>query len=222
MAIQTERRYAGEFILSEAAGYRSRDEAVIAPNQTLKAGQVLGQITQGTKTAVGAAGVPAPAGATITAAPTAAKNAKLGVHRFECIVGGAGSASRWRHTDPDGVVVGVAQAGTEYSGGGLSGITIADDGADPTPGEAFTVTVSVDEAASGYYVAHDPTAIDGSEVAAGLIHDDVTTGGQAGRGVVIARDAEVREDRLVWGEHNAGQKAAAIADLKRLGIIVRS
>jgi hypothetical protein len=94
------------------------------------------------RTAAGAAGVPAPAAATITAAPTADQSTKLGVHRFECIVGGATTTSKWRHTDPDGDFVGIATGNTAYAGGGLSGLTITDAGTDPTAGEAFSVTVT--------------------------------------------------------------------------------
>lgn len=222
MAIQTERRYAGAFILSEASGYRSRDEITIGENQSLKAGRVLGRITEGAKTAVGAAGLPAPAGATITAGPTAALNTKVGVHRFECIVGGAGAASKWRHTDPDGEFVGVATAGAEYSGGGLSGLTITDTGTDPTAGEAFAVTVTA-AAASGQYVAHNPSAINGSQVAAGILYDEVVTGaGETSPAVGLVRDMEARADYLEWGAHDAAQKAAALAELAEAGIIVRS
>ncbi|MBX3480092.1 MAG: head decoration protein [Caulobacter sp.] len=222
MTTLTEARRAGEFILSEAPGYRSREVVTIAASQTLVAGAVLGKVTQGAKTAAGAAGTPAPAGATITAAPTAALNTKTGVHRFECIVGGAGTASKWRHTDPDGVVIGVATAGSAYAGGGLSGLTITDSGTDPTAGEAFDVTVTT-AAASGQYKIHDPEGIDGTETVAGLLYDAVTTGvGETPEATIIARDAEVKLALLGWDDHDAGEKTAAVAALATIGIIARS
>ncbi len=221
MTILNEGRRAAEFLLSEAPGARSRDAVVVAASQTLLAGQVVGRVTEGAKTAAGAAGVPAPAGATITAAPTAALNTKVGAHRFECIVGGAGAASRWRHTDPDGVFVGVAVAGTPYAGGGLSALTIADAAADPTVGEAFTVTVTT-AAASNQVVMHDPEGINGSQVVAGVLFDAVTTGvGETAKAVIIARDAEVNGDLLAFDDHNDTEKNAAKAELNALGDVVR-
>lgn len=217
----TEARRAGEFILSEAPGYRSRETVVIDSSQTLLAGQVLGKITQGAKTATPAAGVPAPAGATISTA-TAALNTKVGTHLFTCIVGGAGAASKWRHTDPDGKVIGVATAGTPYAGGGLSAITITDSGADPSAGETFGVPVTM-AAASDRYVMHDPEALNGVEVAAGILFDAVTTGaGETAKAVAIVRDAEVNLALLDWDDQDAGEKTAALATLAAAGIIARS
>lgn len=46
MQIKTEGVHAGEFLLSEAPGTRSRDEGVLAPTEVdLPAGQILGVIT---------------------------------------------------------------------------------------------------------------------------------------------------------------------------------
>lgn len=41
----TEGRHPAEFIISEAAGHRSRDNLTIGPNQTIVPGQVLGKVT---------------------------------------------------------------------------------------------------------------------------------------------------------------------------------
>jgi len=90
-------------------------------------------------TSVGAAGTPAPAGATISAAPAVAAGAKAGVYTVLCIT--AGATGKWRIEDPDGVYVGVATTGTEFVGGGLT-FTITDTGTDPAVGEAFTITVT--------------------------------------------------------------------------------
>jgi hypothetical protein len=98
-------------------------------------------IGAGTFTAVGAAGTPAPAAATITAEPTAVYPVQVGVYRVTAIVGGAGTASKWEVTAPDGSVVGIATGNTAFSGGGL-GFTITDAGTDPVAGESFDITVS--------------------------------------------------------------------------------
>ncbi len=221
MTVQTERRYAGEFLLSEAEGYRSREKVTVAVSQTLLAGQVVGKITAGAKTATPAAGVPAPAAATISTA-TAALNTKVGTHRFECIIGGSGTASKWRHTDPDGKYVGIATGNTAYAGGGLSALTITDTGTDPVPGEAFDVVVTM-AAASGYIAMHDPEALNGLQVAYGVMFDAVTTGASAtGEGVVIVRDAEVDNNLLVWDDQDSTEKATARTELAAAGVICRS
>jgi hypothetical protein len=221
MTLKTEGVYASEFLMSEAPGNYSRGTGVIDASQEIKPGTVLGKITNGARTAAGAAGVPAPAGATITAVPVAALNTKLGAHRFECIVGGAGGASRWRHTDPDGKFVGVAAAAIAYAGGGLSVLTITDAAADPTPGEAFTVTV-IAAAASGRYVRVAPAALDGSATAAAVALRGVTTGiGETAEIAIVERAAEVKSALLDTGALDNGQIATAVTDLAAAGIIAR-
>lgn len=44
-----EGKYAGEFILSEANGYRSREEVTLAEGENVKAGEVLGKVTASSK-----------------------------------------------------------------------------------------------------------------------------------------------------------------------------
>lgn len=217
----TETAHGPEFLLSEASGKRSRENVVVAASQTLKAGNIVGKITEGAKVATAANGVPAPAGATMSAV-TAALNTKLGEHTFTAIVGGAAAASRWRHEDPDGLLIGTAIAGTAYAGGGLSALTITDSGTDPTPGETFVVTVTEPAAGSGQIVMHDPEALNGSQTAYGVITSDVTTAaGETAKAVVIARDAEVISARLVWDDQDATEKAAALATLALAGVIAR-
>ncbi len=97
--------------------------------------------TQETLEAAGAAGSPAPAAATITAAPTVGAGAKEGVYNIVCTLGGSATASKWLVEDPDGIEVGIATGNTAFTGGGLT-FTITDSGTDPVVGEAFTVTVT--------------------------------------------------------------------------------
>jgi hypothetical protein len=90
-------------------------------------------------------GAVAPAGATITANPTVSAGAKIGRYKVTCILGGAGTASKWEVEDPEGIIVGIATGATAFSGGGLA-FTIADAGADPVVGEQFYIDVSATEA----------------------------------------------------------------------------
>lgn len=98
-----------------------------------------------TLSAVSSNGVPAPAGATITANPTAVAPAQVGVYTARAVVGGAGTASRWEITAPNGQIIGTALGNTQFVGGGLT-FTITDSGTDPVAGEAFNITVTSDEA----------------------------------------------------------------------------
>lgn len=76
--------------------------------------------------------------------------------------------------------------------------------------------------ADGTVVALDPSASDGSEVAAGVIASDVDATGGALASWMVARHAIVSDDGLVWpGSINAAQLATATAQLKQLGILIR-
>ena len=213
--------HTGEHLVSEANGYRSREVGTITGGDYAP-GTVLGQITVGAKTAAGAAGLPAPAAATITAAPAASAATKVGVHVFRAIVGGSGTASKWEHTDPEGEIVGIATGNTEYAGGGLSGLTITDAGTDPTAGEAFDVTVTEAEA-SNKYTQFDQDATNGSQHAAAVLYAPATASEADVEGTLHVRDCEVNGLCLTWPEDiEDAEKAAAVAELAALGIVVRN
>jgi len=114
-------------------------------------------------------------------------------------------------------VVGNGTVGVAFSGGGLA-FTLA-DATDFAIGDTFTITVA---AGSGHYAAHDPAATDGSEVAAGLLFEEVDASDAALPGVGIVRSAEVNGDEITWKTGiSADDKTAGIAALKTLGIVVR-
>lgn len=70
--------------------------------------------------------------------------------------------------------------------------------------------------ASGKYKAYSNAAADGSEVAAGILFDNVdASGGDVAGAVMIARHAEVNGDELT------GNDANGTTDLAALAIIVR-
>jgi hypothetical protein len=76
--------------------------------------------------------------------------------------------------------------------------------------------------ASGKYIAYDDDNVDGSEVAAAVLlyATDATSADVAA--VVIARQAEVKADKIVWATTNdTGDKAAGIVDLAAKNIIIR-
>lgn len=216
MTTFTEGRHAGECIVSEANGTRSRETVTLAASQDLEAGTVLGRLT-GTATAVGAAvaGNTAGSGA-ITAAPTTSAGVKAGVYRLVCIEPGT-NAGKFLVSDPDGIVIGVATAATEFSGGGLT-FTIA-DATDFASGDAFTITVTI---VPGAYTQFNQDGTDGSQIAVGILIYGVTTGQTTAPCVILARDAEVNGAELTWpADIETAEKTAAIAQLAARGLIVR-
>lgn len=194
----------------------SRKVTLLASSGALVAGTLLGKISVGALTASGAAGTPAPAAATISATPTAAAGTQVGVHTFQCIVGGSATASKWRHLGPTGEVLGVATGNTEYVGTGAGGLTltITDAGTDPVVGETFAVTVSA-AAGSGKYKKSLAAATDGSQVPVAILAEDVTVG-----------DADVQDMAYFTGHFRSagltfgtGHTAASTTDaLRALGI----
>lgn len=77
--------------------------------------------------------------------------------------------------------------------------------------------------ASGKYVGWAPGASDGSEVVAGMLVDAVDASAADKPGVRLARHAIVASTGLVYvGTPTDNQKAAAVAALEAMGIVVRT
>jgi len=213
--VLSEGRYRGEFLYSEACGTRSL-ETVTIDTGDLAAGTVLGKITKGAATGAAVAGNTGDG--TITAAPAVGAGAKAGVYRAVCIEP-ATNAGKFIVEDPDGITVGVATVAVAFTGGGLT-FTIADGTeADFASGDSFTITVA---AGSGKYVAYNQDGVDGSEIAAGILMDNVNATSADVEAEIVARDAEVNGNEITWpADIAAGEKTAAIAQLAAIGIIVR-
>lgn len=210
----SEGRYRGEFLISEACGSRSVEDVTIDTGD-LVAGTVLGKITKGAATGAAVAGNTSGSGS-ITAAPTVGAGAKVGVYHAVCIEP-ATNLGKFLITDPDGITLGVATVGTEFVGGGLT-FTIS-DATDFVSGDSFTITIA---AGSGKYVAYDQDAVDGSEIAAGILYDNIDATAGDIEAVAYLRDCEVNGSLLTWpSDIEAAEKTAAIAQLAILGIIVR-
>lgn len=86
----------------------------------------------------------------------------------------------------------------------------------------LTAQVLAQVTASKEYVKLNPAEDDGSETAAAILFDGVTTTDQPADAVAITRDAEIVLADLVWPAGiTAPQKAAAIAALTAKGVIAR-
>jgi len=220
----TERRYGGEFLLSEAPGARSRENITIDESMTLLAGRVLGKKTLGAVTV--AAPVAAGSGAafantgdgTFAATPTADAGAPAGTWRL-VVIEPAANAGKFILYKPDGSIDGQGTVAVAYNGG--LNFTLQDGAADFIAGDGFSIGVSY-AAGSGRYVALDPAATDGSQIAAGILWDDVTTGaGVTAAALGIVRDAEVDNSLLGWGALSAPQIAQAKVELGAAGVVFR-
>lgn len=220
--VLTESRHPGCFMVSEAEARRSRDVFTVALSQTLLAGQVVG------KTAVPASvtsSVAADAGNsgngvfTIDGTNPVAAGAQDGIYRvINQLV--AANSGEFVVFDPGGHEIGRVAVGATFNN--QIKFSIADGSNDFAIGDAFSVTVGIEEA--DYQLAVlNPTGTDGSQNAAGILWDNVTTdGSNTAKAVVIVREAEVRGSDLTWpGGITAAQQAEATRQLERLGIVIR-
>lgn len=217
MGLKTETRHAGEFIVSEANGARSRKAITIASGQNLVAGAVIALVAVGTAS-IAAAAVAGNTGdgAISLSDPAFAAGVKAGVYRATCIEP-ATDGGTFSVEDPDGIEIGVAAVGTEFDG--VVKFTIADGATDFAAGDAFTITVG---GGSGEYVEYDPTNDDGSQTAVAVLWDAVDATGGAAPGVAIVRDAEINSAEITWfSGATSNQKTAGLADLAAVGIIGR-
>lgn len=213
MTVLTERRYAAEFISREFDPNFNREACTVLSGQVLRAGHVVGKVTLGAATPAAVAGN---TGNGTIGAVTVGLGAKVGVYRATCIEP-ATNAGKFVIEDPTGITVGVATVAVAFAGGGL-GFTIADGATDFASGDAFTITVA---AGSGKVKEWNPANTDGSAVACAVLYDRVDATGSDKPGVILARGpAIVTAAELEWFTGaDAGQKAAAIAQLRLLGIL---
>lgn len=80
--------------------------------------------------------------------------------------------------------------------------------------------------ATGFYVPYDNGGSDGEQVAAGILYGALVNPDAVYpadmKGVIIARDAELRRDDLQWdADQDDAAKTAAEADLLAQGVVFR-
>lgn len=217
MVALTEGRHPAEFILSEAAGMRSRDTLVIAESQTIEPGEVLARKAVAASVTTSAAAVAGGTGnATIAMAdPAVSSKAKNGTYRGVCL-----TATTVRWEDPSGVEIGISTHGAAFNK--EVKFTITAGGTPNVAGDAFEIVVGVEEG-DYQYVAFDPTATDGAEIAAAVAIYGATTGsGETAKIAGVRRDAEVNGKIIGWPSGiSAVNKAKGVEHLAAAGIIVR-
>lgn len=79
------------------------------------------------------------------------------------------------------------------------------------------------QTADGKLYALDPAATDGTEIAFGVLIQDVDATLIDRTGIVVARHAVLADSKVIWPAGiTVPQKAAAIAQLEAKGILIRS
>lgn len=231
MAEYVEGSHAEEFIISEAAGTRSRSIGAIGASQTLGNAAIVGLVSKGTGALTATAGSPVSGeagtpGNGAVGSLTADSKAKLGDWKL-VINKVATNLGTGQVFDPDGKLanpptfkVGVAYNGVE----GLN-FTLGDGSNDWQVGDYVPITVAPANATGDdTYKRVDLTDDNGLEVAAGIVTRAVTTGAsETAQAVLITRDAEVNGALLEYPSGASDDDKATInGQLADLGIIVRT
>lgn len=209
MTVLTETIHVGEWLISEAPGMYSRDvgTVTVSGSTTWLSGTVLAQLTVGAATAAALAGN---TGNGTMGAVTVSKGAVAGVYRVVIVEPGT-NIGTFVLEDPAGVTVGRGAVATAFSGAGLA-FTLADGATDFVAGDTFTITVA---AGTGKWVRYSDAGVAAVETAAGILWTELAPVAGDIKATIITRSAGVKGSLLT------GSDAAAVADLARIGIIVR-
>lgn len=212
MTAFTEGNHAGEHMVSEACGHRSREVITILSGENLVAGTVLGKV----RGAVTSAALGTNTGNGVMGAITAGAGALEGAYKLT-IIEPAANAGNFIVENPLGAIIGHGTVAVAFAAGGLS-FTLADGATDFAAGDSFTLTV----AAGTKYVALNQDGTNGSEIAVAVLFADVDATDGDLPGVAHVRDCEVAASKLTWpATIDAGETTAALAQLAALGIIAR-
>jgi hypothetical protein len=175
--------------LIEAVHHLSIDEVIVAQNQTIQVGTVLGSIgVTGNETLVGAVGA-GNIGTCTIGSITATPSAINGVYNITLLQ--TSSTAEFEVGRPDGTIDGMGKIGTAYSGS--IGFTITNGGT-ATIGDSFTVTVTRPFNEAGeQFEAWAPGAADGSQAAVSIaLFPAVTSAGQTQKIAALRREGAFR------------------------------
>ena len=210
----------GDVLKCEAPNLYSREAVTVlaggGAERVLKAGAVIARRSR-TEVTVTAGDDNTGDGEATLAEPALGALAEAGIYRLACITAEA-DGGIFQVLSPKGYVLPDLTVGEAYAGGHLN-LTVADGAADFAVGDAFAIGVSGD----GKVVGLDPTAVDGTAQAIGIVAYDVTAPDGADTEVTaILRDAVLADRPIVWPAGiTEAQKNAAIAGLEARGILVR-
>jgi hypothetical protein len=221
--VLTEGLHAGAFIVSEDEGWFSRDQVTVALSQTLNAGHVIGKIgtpASETSSVTADAGNTGNGVFTLDVTNPVAASAINGTYRVVCIAAATNSGT-FEVVDPNGVEIGRVVVAATFNN--QIKFVIADGATDFVVGDAFSVLVGRETGTDEQIKEWNPANTDGSQVVRGILVWPITTDGSNTKtAAIIARHAEVRLTDLTFGgSPTAAQKADAIEQLRKIGIICR-
>lgn len=218
MASQTETNRLNDILKGEIEipHYFSREAVTVLSGENLTVGAVIGKITKSTPTDGTAAG--GNTGNGTCTGVTGGEDTQIGTYTLECVAAEADGGT-FKVTAPNGEALPDAQVGAAYTNDQIN-FTLNDGSTDFAVGDKFTIAVA---AGSGKVVEIDFSAVDGSQDAYGFVIADYDASAADVEGVAIVRDAAMIAANLVWpAGATADQKAAALAQLKALGIVERT
>ena len=203
----------------DARLYR-REVTLISGAGDLVTGTVLGKITKGAVSSAAKAGGNT-GGGSLTPDATTPKLAgcKAGVYTVRCVTVVA-NGGVFEVRDPDGIAIGLYSIGGPAFASQIK-FAMADSGTDFALGDGFDVTVA---AGSGKWKKHINGAVDGTEVAAGILLDHRDASAADTKAVIVDGYAEIAALELTWDASvdDNTKKNAALAQLALLGIQTRS
>lgn len=210
MPVFSEPVHAGEHLVSEANGNRSRSVGTITGGD-YSAATVLAQVTLGT--ALSAVQVGGNTGDGTMSAVTVGTGAKPGTYKVRFT-----SATKFDVEDPDGFNVVKGTVGTAYSDD--IGFTITAGATPFVANDGFDVAVAE---GSMKFTQFAPAGQDGSQVASAVLYAAANAADNDVAATIHDRDCEVNGLVLVWPEGITDEeKTAAIANLAKRDVIVRS
>lgn len=224
MTTLTETLHPGAFIVSESKGpYHTRESVTIALNQTIVPGAVLARdLVAASVTSAAAADAANTGNGTFTLDVTTPvlDGAQDGNYRVVCIAVAA-NGGEFEVLDPKGREIGRVAVGATFAK--EIKFVVADGSTDFAAGDAFNVTVGIEQA-DYQYAALDLTKTGDWARAAGLAVYGVTTDGSNTQKVaaIVRGPCEVRLSDLTWpGGITAAQQAEAIRQFEDRGIVCR-
>lgn len=206
MTVLTEGKHTAEFIITEVDPGIGREVVTLAANSgDLSAGTILGR----KRGAVTSAAVGTNAGNGALGTVTLGAGAKEGDYKLVIVEPGS-DAGKFMLEDPSGAVIGHGTVGSAFSGGGLA-FTLADGSNDFVAGDTIKISVAV----GTKWAPYDAAGTDGTEIARGILYDNVADSAADQNVLAIVRHTVVIEDLLT------GSDASAKAALKEQTIIYR-
>ena len=161
---QTMSRSLSDTLKLEAEGLHSRDAISVLAAQNLGVGAVLGKVTAGSVPTTGTAGGGNTGNGTMTGV-TGGKYVKVGTYTMTCVETHL-NLGTFAVKGVNGEAIGTAYVGETFTSSEIN-FTINDGGTDFSLGDTFTVAVA---AGGGQYRAINPSGVDGSAIAAGILY----------------------------------------------------